>query len=82
MQLATNLGTVLASEEFCGLSYDQPAIESFIAEKVDADDLSFPSTLSMMTEGSEYQLKDLSKSSKTAHCAQISRLAKTYGFIQ
>jgi hypothetical protein len=81
MQLATQLGGLLASEGFCGLSYNQTAIEKFIDERVAADDLSFPSTLSLMTEGASYQLEDMSESSRTAHCRQVERLARNFGFI-
>ena len=82
MNVANQLGTVLASEEFCGLSYDQAAIEKFIEEKVAADDMGFASNLQVMTEGQRYSLKDMSASSRTAHCAQIRRVAKSYEFIE
>ena len=82
MKLATELGTVLASEEPCGLTFDQTAIAAFIEAKVPADDMSFPSRLSMMTKGSAYQIDEMSASSKTAHCTQIKRVAASYGFIQ
>lgn len=81
MTLANNLGTVLASEEFCGLTYNQSAIKAFIEKSVKADDMSFPSTLSSMTMGAKYSLKDMSPSDKTARCAQVARIAKSYGFI-
>ena len=81
-ELAVNLGSLLAAEEFCELSYDQDAIAAFIDEHVDADDLGFPSTLRMMTEGSKYQLDSLTESEKTAHCRQITRAAKSHGFLK
>lgn len=80
MNTAVALGSVLASEEPCGLTYDQSAIEAYISKNVKADDMQFPSTLQMMTEGQKYQMKDMSASQMTAHCAQIKRLAKSYGF--
>ena len=82
MNLASNLGTVLAAEEACGLSFKQAAIEAFINDKVPADDMEFPSMLTVMTDGSRIQLKSMSQSQKTAHCRQISRIAKSYGFIE
>ncbi len=81
MSLANELGTVLASEEACGLTFDQTAIAAFIGAKVPADDMSFASTLNMMTEGQKYQMEGMSASSKTAHCTQIKRVAASYGFI-
>jgi hypothetical protein len=80
--LATALGDVLASESFCGLSYDQDAIKKFIDEHVHPNDMQFPSTLRMMTDGSQMQNDSMSPSEKTAHCAQITRVARSYGFIQ
>lgn len=77
---AMNLGNVLASENACGLSYDQSAIAAFIEKNVEADDMGFPSTLQLMTVGAEVGLKDMSQSEVTAHCTQIRRLAKAYGF--
>lgn len=82
MTLANELGSVLASESLCGLSFDQGAISAFIEKRVAADDLSFASTLQMMTTGQEFQLKGMSTSSKTAHCTQIGRVAKSYGFLK
>lgn len=81
MSLANELGTVLASEEACGLTFDQDAIAAFIEAKVPADDMSFVSTLNMMTEGQKYQMEGMSASSRTAHCTQIKRVAASYGFI-
>lgn len=82
MSLATNLGDVLASEAFCGLAYDQDAIQAYIGKHVRADDMSFPSTLDMMVMGQKAQMEDFSASQKTAHCAQVGRIAKSYGFVK
>lgn len=82
MTLANELGSVLASEELCGLSFEQSAIAAFVEKRVRADDLSFASTLKMMTSGNEIQLRDMSASSKTAHCTQIRRVARSYGFTR
>jgi len=82
MNLASELGTVLASEELCGLSYDQDAIAAFIEQNVPADDMGFASNLQMMTEGQAFNLRDMSTSARTAHCTQIRRVAISYGFIK
>lgn len=76
---AGSLGSVLASEEMCGLTFNQQAITDLVAAKVPADDMEFPSTLNMMVSGAEFTNKRMSASQKTAHCAQISRVAKQYG---
>jgi hypothetical protein len=78
--LALNLGTVLGSEKLCGLTYDQAEIQAFIEKNVPARDMRFPNELVQMTQGTEYQNKSMSKSAVTAHCTQIARIAKSYGF--
>jgi hypothetical protein len=80
--LTLKLGSVLGSEEFCGLDYDQAAIEGFIEKNVSANDMGFAEELNMMTEGTKAQNESMSQSSKTAHCAQIRRVAKSYGFVK
>lgn len=82
MTLATELGSVIAAERACGLAYDQAAISAFIEAKVPASDMGFPSTLNMMVKGSEVQLEEMSPSAKTAHCTQVRRVAKSYGFAK
>ena len=79
---AQALGDVLASEEPCGLTYDQDAIGAHIDASVPADDAEFTSMLTMMTMGAAHQLDRMSASALTAHCRQIERVAKSYGFIQ
>ncbi|MCR5939376.1 signal recognition particle [Ochrobactrum sp. XJ1] len=80
MQLASGLGSVLAAEEACGLSFDQGAIEKFITAKVPADNLNFAGTLNMMVSGAKLELDGMSPSQKTANCTQVKRVAKSYGF--
>lgn len=82
MTVANNLGTIIASEKICGLEFDQSAIERFIEKNVSANDLEFASTLNMMVSGTSYQLRDMSASQMTAHCAQVKRAAKASGFIK
>jgi hypothetical protein len=80
--IATNLGSVIASEEVCGLTYNQDAIARYIEDNVPADDMGFASTLNLMTDGAGYQISSMSESAKTAHCAQTRRVAKSYGFVE
>lgn len=82
MQKAQDLGTLLAAEEFCSLTYDQGAIGRWIDENTDPADMGFSGTLNMMTEGSAFQLRDMSDSSKAAHCRSIERTARHYGFVE
>ncbi len=82
MQKAQELGTLLAAEKFCGLSYNQAAISKWIDENTDPSDMSFSGTLTMMIEGSSVMQGDMSESSKTAHCRSVERTAHHYGFIE
>lgn len=82
MTLANELGSVLASESICELSYDPNAIAAFIEKRVKADDISFASTLRAMTAGQEFQMRNMSPSAKAAHCTQIRRVARANGFIR
>ena len=77
---AMNLGNVPAAETACGLSYDQAGIAAVIEQNLKADDMGFPSALQPMTAGVEAGLGDMSQSEVTAHCTQIRRMAKAYGF--
>lgn len=80
--LAAALGSLIASEQTCGLSYDQEAIQAFIEENVPADDVDFPGMLRSMTDSVVRDIRGMSQSAKTAHCAQVQRIAKSYGFIE
>lgn len=81
MTLASQLGSVLAAEEFCGLTYDQEAIAAFINAEVAEDDLGFASMLQMQTQGLAVMQEEMNASQKTAHCAQTQRVARSYGFV-
>ena len=80
--LSLHLGTILGSEQFCGLTYDQSAIQAFIEKNVSADDMRFASELNSMATGTKYQNKEMTPSEKTARCTQIQRVAKSFGFIR
>lgn len=81
MTAAMNLGSVLAAESFCGLTYDQDAISDWIDANTDPGDMGFASSLSLMTDGAGYELQGMTDSSRTAHCRSIERTARHYGFI-
>ncbi len=82
IRLADDLGTILGSEKVCNLTYNQDAIAFWIDTKVPPEDMTFASTLSMMTEGTAFRLQDISESTRTAHCRSVERTAKHYGFIE
>lgn len=82
MMRAQELSSVIAAEEFCGLNYDQPAIEAWIAANVPPEDMAFSNMLTSGIMGAEFQQKQMSTSAKTAHCAAIAQTAKHYGFVK
>lgn len=81
LQLANALGSLLASEEPCGLSYDQSAIQAFISERVDPAQMDFAPQLSAQTSGMSYSIDEMAGSALTAHCAATKNSAKAFGFI-
>lgn len=82
MEVAGDLGSVLASEEPCGLSYSQDDISKFITDKVPTSATSFPGTLNLWIRTRKDQIKEMTLSEKTANCTLVERLAKSYGFIK
>lgn len=82
MKLSGDLGSVLASEEACGLSYNQDAIAAFIAKEVPPERMDFANQLNTAVMGGTYWIKKMTQSQKTAHCASITQTARHYGFIK
>jgi hypothetical protein len=79
LELASDLGYVLASEQACGLSYDKDAIKKFVQDRVPADDLSFAALLSLNAYDGRDQVKEMNSSTLAALCVQVARVAKSYG---
>lgn len=81
MEMATNLGAVLAGGEKCGYTFDSSAIAAFIGENVPADDLGFAALLNMMTTGATAQIDGMTDSAFIAQCAVVENTAKHFGFM-
>jgi hypothetical protein len=80
LELASDLGYVLASEEACRLNYDKEAIKKFVQDRVPADDLSFAALLSLNAYDGRDEVKEMNPSTLVALCVQVARVAKRYGF--
>jgi hypothetical protein len=78
---ADAMAAMIASEEVCGLGYDQAAIEALIAGTVPADDLEFVVALDRKIWVALQRVETMSESARTAHCAQIRRSAARHGLI-
>jgi ABC-type oligopeptide transport system substrate-binding subunit len=79
--LANQLGTVLAAESACHLSYDPKAIQNYISKNVPESDMSFGSLLEIMVQGQTTQIAQMTSATLTALCAQTERVARFNGFI-
>lgn len=79
--LAENLGVLIASERLCGLTFKPEGIRAFIEENVLPDDLEFATQLTKEIGFSHYSDDNITQSEKVARCAQVSRLARHYKFI-
>ena len=82
MTIANELGTVLAAERPCHLSFDQSAIQQYINKRVPASDMSFGNMLQLMVSGTGVEIREMSPSTLTAFCAQTTRVARFNGFIR
>ncbi|PHP66528.1 signal recognition particle [Zhengella mangrovi] len=82
LDVAQNLGTVIGSEEACGFSFDQSAIAAFIETNVAADDMEFMSNMNLFVSGTVRETEQFTQSQKTAHCTQIERVARSFGFLK
>lgn len=81
-QLSSDLGTLLAAEELCELTFDEQAVAAYISETVPAERIDFAAKLQGMTAMSRLSLDNLSPSGKAAHCAAVTKSAKHLGFVK
>lgn len=82
IQIASDLGTLLASEAPCGLAFDQAAIQTWIAGNAPVDDMGFAGSLDSFTRGYGRRFDEMTPSARTAACAAATGTAKRYGFIE
>jgi hypothetical protein len=75
---AEGLGSIIASEQACGLSLDGRAVTGWIEANVDRKDMKFTETLALHVRVKSRELAEMSQTMKEAHCAQVGRLVKAY----
>lgn len=80
-ETARNMGRLIGSEAYCGLTYDQAAIDAWVKKAMDPGDLKFTGHVEMGILGESYDQEDRSDSAKTAHCAAVRRSATHLGLI-
>lgn len=79
--LVNQLGTILAAESACHLSYDSRAIRDYISKNAPASDMTFGSLLETMVQGQTADIRQMTSATLTALCAQTERVARFNGFI-
>jgi hypothetical protein len=80
--VAIFLGEVLGAEDFCGLKYDQAAVQSYMDKNVKKNDADFVSLLRMVTGWTKYRDGTMSVADKTDECSGIEQTARSFGFIR
>jgi hypothetical protein len=85
------LGNILGSKTACGLEYDENAIQEFMIKQVEGpmheciDERKYTTFALAVDEDASVmkkQAEEMPKSHLAAHCIQIRRVAKQYGFIK
>jgi hypothetical protein len=78
---ASELASLLGSDEACGLTFDQAAVQKYIDDYVDPSDIGYSERLGTFIGMTRRDFRDVSKDEKTIRCYLIRRTAKHYGFI-
>ena len=79
---AFDLGNVLGSEAACGLAYDAGAIERLVAKRTEPSDMDFLSSMNLAADVMTRDVEKMSASRRAAHCAQVRRVAESFGFLK
>lgn len=79
--LASDLGTILGSEQFCGLHLDQAGVSAWVKQNVPPGRMDFQGQLQVMTMGQKAFNDQMSAAAKTAHCAAVEQSARQAGLI-
>ena len=80
-QVATDLGSLLASEAMCNLAFDHDAIDAYVDANVDHTSMGFASDLMGGIALAEMMQSGMSDTAKRAHCRAIEATARQHGFI-
>lgn len=80
--VAKQLGSVLAAEKFCEMTFNTDAISTFITNKVAADDMDFTSNIDLVIFGAKDDQEKMGTTQKIVHCTQMKRVAKHLNFTE
>lgn len=80
-KLAIGLANILASEEYCGLSFNADAVSNWVDENVDPAQMDFTPQVDLYMMGVSQTLAAKTATQKVAHCRVIERTGRHYQFI-
>lgn len=80
--LAFEFGGLLGSEKACNLDFDPAAIERYVAEKVEPSDMEFLSNMNLAADVMARDVERFTPSRRTAHCAQVRRVAESLDLVK
>ncbi|MEM6384352.1 MAG: hypothetical protein AAF739_16900 [Pseudomonadota bacterium] len=82
LNLASELGRMLAFEEFCGLHYRYNALVDFTQENVDPDNVDFNTVLQASFRARSREREEMTAAMLIIQCTQIEQTARSFGFIE
>jgi hypothetical protein len=80
--VAMSMGGVIGSAEGCGLVLSEDGVASFIQQKVDPAELSFPGSLQSIVSIQKRNVAAMSGIELSAHCEAVKHTAAHFGLIE
>lgn len=81
-EMREELATVVAAEEYCGLTYDQEAIFAYVEANAPTDDIYFATDLRLAIEIEVSRLSEMMDLTKNTHCRAVETVAGQRGFLK
>jgi hypothetical protein len=81
-KVALDLAGILGSEAACGLVIKPDAVKAYIADRVDPAAIDFATELRVLSQGTAYNIDQLSPVALVAHCEAVTRTAEHYGLLK
>ena len=80
--LTNALAAILASDNYCQLTYSEDAIRDYIIKNVKPNDTEFLSDLHFSRQSEEYSHEKMSQSEKIVYCTHVRQMAEYLGFLK
>lgn len=81
-KFASEIGSLIAGESFCGYQLDQAAVDALILERLPPGDLSFAETLHNNVAYAKLTHDGMSPTAKSAYCAVLKAAGTSLGLIR